>query len=429
MSRRRLFLDTRPLRESPAFRRMWIGTGISAIGTQMTAFAVALQLFTITHSPAAVGAVGLCVAVPSIVFGLIGGSVADAVDRRVVVLGSTTALALASAGLAAQAFAGLHRAWLLYVLVSVAAVANAADQPTRRTFLPHLLPAERLPAGAALGTLTFHASWTVGPVLAGLVASARGVGACYLVDVLTFGAALYSVFRLPAMPADAAAARPGPRTVGAGLRFIAGNRVLVGAFLADMNATVLGMPVALFPAINAERFGGSPHTLGLIAAAPAVGGVLGSVLSGPLGRVGRHGRVMLIAGAVWGAALAGFGLARGLWLTLGLLAVAGGADVLSVISRATIVQVVTPDAYRGRVNAADFVVGGAAPQLGNARAGAVGSLTTPTVSAVGGGLAVVAGAALIRLAVPALVRYDSRSASPASPDPTARVEAPAATSP
>ena len=188
------------------------------------------------------------------------------------------------------------------------------------------------------------------------------------------------------------------------------SRVLVAAFLSDLNATVLGMPFALFPAINAERFGGSPRTLGLLTSAVAVGGLVGSGLSGPLRHLTRLGRAMLVASAVWGLALAGFGLAHPLWLALLLLAVAGTADVLSVICRSTIVQNVTPDRYRGRVNAVDFVVGAACPQLGNFRAGAVGSLTTPAVSAVGGGLAVVLGAVVIRLAMPALNRYDNAGA-------------------
>jgi MFS family permease len=420
---RRLFMDIRPLRESPAFRRLWIGSGLSTIGSQMTMFAVALQVFTITHSSLAVGAVGLCSAVPSIVFGLVGGSITDAVDRRRLVLATSTALAAVSAGLAAQAFAGVDQVWLLYLLISVASLLSAVNQPARRTFLPRLLPPERLPAGTALNMLTAHGGMMIGPALAGVVAGAWGLRACYLIDALSFGAALYGVFRLPAMPPDGGTARPGMRAVAEGLRFIRGSRVLVGAFVSDLNATVLGMPMALFPAINAERFGGSPRTLGLLTSAVAVGGLIGSALSGPLGRVTRHGRAMLVAGAVWGVALAGFGLARNLWLALALLAVAGVADVLSVICRSTIVQVVTPDRYRGRVNAADFVVGAAFPQVGNFRAGAIGSLTTPTLSAVSGGLAVVVGAALIRLTVPELARYDSRSASPGSSDLTPAADA------
>ncbi len=421
-----LLMDVRPLRESPAFRRLWLGSGISAIGSQMTTFAVALQVFTMTHSPVAVGAVGLCAAVPSIVLGLVGGSIADAVERRALVLGTSTGLAAVSAGLAVQAFLGVRQLWLLYLLVAVAGVLNSVDLPARRTFMPLVLPAEQIPAGSALNMLTFHGSWVVGPVLAGVVTGVWGLRACYLIDALSFGAALYSVFRLPPMPPEAGTDRPGARSVLDGLRFIGRSRVLVGAFLTDMNATVFGMPFALFPAINAERFGGSPRTLGLLTSAVAVGGILGSALSGPLNRIRRHGRTMLICSAVWGAGLAGFGLARTLWLALALLVVAGAADVLSVIARSTIVQIVTPDRYRGRTNAADFVVGGVAPQLGNFRAGAIGSLATPAVSAVSGGLTVIAGAALIWLTFPALTGHDSRAAAAAGSTPAGSTPADAA---
>ena len=406
----RLFMDVTPLRESPAFRRLWVGSGLSAIGTQMTMFAVALQVYTLTHSSAAVGALALCAAVPSITVGLLGGAIADAVDRRRLVLVTGTALAVTSTGLAVQAYANVNRVWLLYLLMSLAALFGAVNQPARRTFMPRLLRPDQIPAGTALSMFTFHGSMTIGPALAGVVAAAWGLRTCYAVDAVSFVVALYSVFRLPPMPPDGGAARPGVRAVADGLAFVRRSRVLVAAFLSDLNATVLGMPFALFPAINAERFGGSPRTLGLLTSAVAVGGLVGSGLSGPLRHLTRLGRAMLVASAVWGLALAGFGLAHPLWLALLLLAVAGTADVLSVICRSTIVQNVTPDRYRGRVNAVDFVVGAACPQLGNFRAGAVGSLTTPAVSAVGGGLAVVLGAVVIRLAMPALNRYDNAGA-------------------
>jgi MFS family permease len=405
---RSLLADIRPLRESPPFRRLWIGSGLSAIGSQMTNFAVALQIFRITHSSIAVGAVGLVAAVPAIFFGLIGGSIADAVDRRRLVLGVSWGLAAVSGGLAAQAFAGSRQLWLLYLLIAIASLLNAVNQPARRTFIPSLLPPDRIGAATALNMLTFHASVTVGPALAGLVTGVWGLKTCYLIDALSFGAALHSVYRLPPMPPDRTA-RPGLRAVADGLRFIARSRVLIGAFASDLNATVLGMPMALFPALDAEHFGGSPTTLGLLSSAVAFGGLIGSALSGPIGRITRSGRAMLVAAVVWGVALAGFGLTRELWLALALLATAGAADLVSVVSRSTLVQVVTPDEYRGRVNAADFVVGGACPQLGNFRAGAVASLTTPTVSAVSGGLAVVVGAGLIRLLVPAFAHFDIRT--------------------
>ena len=189
--------------------------------------------------------------------------------------------------------------------------------------------------------------------------------------------------------------------------------LLAGAFLADLNATVFGLPVALFPAINAERFHGDPRTLGLFMTAIGVGGLASAALSGPVGHIARPGRAMLAAVMVWGAAFAGFAVVPGLWLTLGLLAVAGAADTFTVIFRGTIVQASTPDELRGRVMAADYVVGAGGGQLGNLEAGALGSLTTPVISAVAGGLVTVAGAVIIGLALPAFTRYraDAREAA------------------
>jgi MFS family permease len=424
---KRLVADVRPLRRSPAFRRLWIGSTLSSIGSQMTSFAVALQIYTATHSSVAVGGVGLAIAVPGVVVGLAAGSIIDAVDRRRLVLITTSSLTAVSGLFAVQAFAGLDQLWPLYTLVVAQAALSAVNAPARRTFLPRLVPADQVPAGAALNMLSMHLSVTVGPLLAGLFAAAGGLRVCYLVDAISFAGALYGVARLPAMrpeggaDGDRGSARAGFGAVLDGLRFIRHSRVLSGALLADLSATVLGMPFALFPAINAERFGGSPRTLGLLAAAPAIGGLLGTVLSGPVGRVSRQGRAILIAGGVWGAGLAAFGMAETLWLAVACLIVAGTADVLSVVFRTTVIQLATPDRYRGRASAAEFVVGAACPQLGNFRAGAVASLTSPGVSAVSGGLATIAGAGLIALAMPAFVRYRApvRGApEPAHPEPS-----------
>ncbi len=402
-------MDTRPLRQAPAFRRLWASNGLSAIGSRMTAFAVALQIYTLTHSSAAVGAVGLAMAVPTIAIGLIGGSVADVVDRRTLVLVTRSCLAGVSGMFAAQAFLGLDQLWLLYFLVAIQSLFNAAGAPAARTFLPRLLPADLVPAGAALRMFTGHLSMTAGPSLAGLIAAVWSLKACYLIDAVSFAASLYGVIRLPAMPPLGTIAKPGVRAVRDGLRFVRGNRVIAGALLADLSATVLGMPIALFPAINAQHFGGAAQTLGLITAAPSVGGLVGSALSGPVGRVLRPGRAMLIAATVWGGGLAGFGLAGSLWLALLLLAAAGAADVLSVVFRTGIVQVLAPDEYRGRVSAAEYIAGVGGPQLGNVRAGVIGSLTTPAISAVSGGLATIAGAGVIALTLPAFTRYQANA--------------------
>ena len=413
----RLLADIRPLRECPAFRRLWAGSTLSAVGGALTMFAVPLQVYDITRSPFAVGALGVAQMIPTVTIGLLGGAIADAVDRRKLVLVITCGNAVVSAGLAAQAFAGLGSVWLLYALVAMSSSLSAINAPVRRTFIPSLLPADQLTAGLALNRLTGQIMLTVGPGMAGLIAAAPGLGlrVCYLIDAASFAGSLYGVARLPALPRSAGAARPGPRAVAAGVRYIGRSQVLVGAFLADLNATIFGLPVALFPAINAERFGGDPRTLGLFTSAIGVGGLVSGALSGPVGRITRQGRAMLIAVAIWGAAFAGFAIAATLWLTLVMLAIAGAADVFTVVFRGTIVQQTTPDEFRGRVTAADYVVGVSGGQLGNLEAGALGSLTSPAISALTGGLITVAGAAVIGLALPAFSRY--RSQPPAEPRP------------
>lgn len=410
----RLLADIRPLRESPPFRRLWAGSTLSAVGGAMTSFAVVLQVYDLTHSAFAVGALGLARMIPTLTVGLFGGSFADAIDRRRLVLVTSGCLAAISALFAAQAFASLDQLWLLYVLVAVQSAFSAVDSPARRTFTPRLLPPGQLSAGLALNQLTFQICLTIGPAIAGLLTAAAGLRACYLIDALSFAAALYGVGRLPAMAPLGGTARPGARAVAEGVRFIRHSQVLAGAFLADLNATVLGLPVALFPAINAERFGGGAQTLGLLTAAIGVGGLAGSAFSGPVAHIARPGRAMLWTVAVWGAAITGFAVAHSLWLVLGLLAVAGAADTTTVVFRGTIVQAVVPDRLRGRITAADYVVGGGGGELGNLESGAVGSLASPTISALSGGLATIAGVILLRLMLPSFARYDARQ--PAHPD-------------
>ncbi len=422
LPRRSLLADLRPLRESPPFRRLWIGTSVSSLGGAMTGFAVILQTYDLTHSSVAVGAIGLVQAIPALVIGLFGGSFADAADRRRLVLATSGGLSAVSAVFAVQAFLGLRQLWLLYALAAVQAGLQSVDGPARRTFLPRLLPAGRVAAGVALSQLAFYISFLAGPVLAGVVTAVAGLRVCYLIDALSFGAALYGVARLPPMRPEGGQARPGFRAAAEGLRYIWRHPVLTAVFLADLDATVLGMPVALFPALNAERFGGSPQTLGLLNAALAAGGLLGSALSGPAGRVSGKARVMLVTVAIWGAAITGFGFARILWLALLLLALAGAADTTTVIFRGSIVQAMTPDRLRGRITAVDYVVGAGVPSLGNFEAGAVASLTSPAISAVSGGVATVIGALLIRLAFPAVARHHV----PAEP---AAVRSPAAEAP
>lgn len=388
---------------------------MSAVGSALTGFAVPLQVYEITRSPFAVGVIGVAQLVPTLAVGLLGGAVADALDRRRLVLATSSCLAAVSAALAAQAFAGLGLVWLLYALVAVQSALNAIDRPARNTFTPSLLPASQLTAGLALNRLSFQVMLTAGPALAGLVAAAPQLGlrACYLIDAASYTAALYGIARLPAMRPHSGATRVDLRTVAEGVGFIRRSQIVAGAFIADLNATVLALPVSLFPAINAERFGGDPRTLGLFGTAVGVGGLVTAAFSGPIRHVHRQGLAMLCTVAVWGAAFAGFAVAPSLWLTLGLLAIAGAADTFTVVFRGAIVAASTPDQLRGRVMAAEYVIGAGGEQAGYLEAGALGSLTSPTISALAGGLATVAGAVVIALALPGFARYRRPVAAPA----------------
>jgi len=289
---------------------------LSSVGGQMTTFAVALQVFTLSHSSAAVGAVGLAYAVPAIAVGMVGGVLVDSVDRRKLVLVTSSLQMVVSVALAAQAFAAGGALWLLYVLTAAQGCIGAVNAPARRTFNPRLLRRDLVSAGAALTMISGYVAMISGPALAGLVAAAGGLKLCYLIDAFTFVAALYGVFRLPPMRPEGQRTQRNFRALADGLRFVIDHRALRGAMLADLSATVLAMPIALFPAINANRFGGSPGTLGLLSTAVAVGGLLGLALSGPVKRVVRPGRAMLITGSIWGAALAGFGAVHDLRIRL-----------------------------------------------------------------------------------------------------------------
>ncbi|TVZ05564.1 MFS transporter [Trebonia kvetii] len=421
----RLLTDVTPLREIPAFRRLWLGTMLSRTGSAMTTFAITLQAYNLTRSTAAVGGIGLATFLPLLLITLPGGTFADRVDRRKLVLAITCCQLTLSAALFALTAAGAASLWALYAVVAVSAGLSAVSAPAQQTFIPRLVPRSQLAAAMALQRIVFQVVLITGPALAGVVAATAGLRGCYLADVASFAGALWGVSGLPVMPpvrestgpatepaaGESDAAVTGKRMPSglaqtlAGLAFIRRTPALCGAFLADVNATFFALPVSLFPAINAERFGGNPRTLGLFATAIGVGGLVSAVFAGPLRHTARHGLVMLACVAVWGGAFALFAVAPTLWLTLLALALAGLADTFTVVIRGMIVQQSTPDEFRGRVNAADFLVGAGGSELGSLEAGVVGSLTTPVISALSGGLLAVAGAVAIGAALPQFRRY------------------------
>jgi MFS family permease len=397
-------IDTRPLREHAAFRRLWIGTTAAIFGSQVATVAVLYQVWELTHSTVWVGVIGVVTAVPTIVFGLVGGTLADALDRRRLALLSTLGVVAAAVLLVVQAASGAGSLALVLGLVGVQTSCGAIGAAARRTFVPRLLPRDQVAAGLALNHVSFQFAMLAGPALAGAVLAGWGLTPAYAVDVVAVLAAMYGVSRLPSMRPDGGT-RPGLRATWDGWRFVLRRPALAGAVATDLAATVLAMPIALFPVLNEERFGGSPQTLGLFLSAIAVGGIAAGLTSGAVTRAGRPGLVMLVAAGVWGAALAGFGLVDTLVPTLAFLAVAGAADTISVISRGTLVQLATPDAYLGRVTAVENVVGMGGPGIGNGRAGLVAGFTSASFAAVSGGLACLAVVVALAAAMPSVRRW------------------------
>lgn len=422
------FLDTRPLRGNQPFRDLWIGTSASQLGGQTANVAVLAQVWELTGSPVGTGAIGLATGLPMVLFGLLGGSLADACDRRTVVRAATAGQVLAAAGLCAQALADNHSVLLLLALVAVGTSCGALGAPARRTFPVRLLPADQVAAGLALTNVSFQTAMLAGPALAGLIIAGWGFSAAYAAQAVAMTVALLAVVRLPAMRPEGTDAADGkPRTERGGWLIVLRRPTLWGSMATDLSATLLAMPIALFPLVNEIRFGGDPRTLGLFLSAVAVGGVTAGLLSGTVTRLRRAGLVQLYAAGIWGLALACFGLAGPLWLALACLAVAGAADTVSVVTRSALIQLETPDASRGRVSSVEHVIGVAGPELGNFRGGLVASAGSATFSLISGGLSAVLAIALVYATNKPLRAYRTPTAPEKPSAPTALAPAEATT--
>ena len=415
MARRRLLLDVSPIREHREYRLLYSGQMVSFLGHQLTVVAVPLQVFVLTGSSFAVGMIGLAQLVPLVGCSLIGGAVADAVDRRKLLLVAQVLLAAASTGLALNAGRDDPSLWLVYALTAASSGFAGFDAPTRSAAVPSLVPREKLPAALALNQTLMQTGQVAGPAIAGLVIAQVSLAAAFWIDVATYAVAAVALLRMQPMVPAGERTRPGLMSIGEGLRYLRGRRALQGTFLIDINAMVFGMPRALFPALGTGLFGGGPGTVGLLYAAPGAGALLGAVTTGWVGAVRRQGRAVLVAVTAWGAAIAAFGMTSWLPLALLLLAVAGAADVVSAVFRNTILQLSVPDRLRGRLSSVHIAVVTGGPRLGDAEAGAVAALTTPRISVVSGGLACVAGVVALARLFPELGRWTMEDA--VDPDP------------
>jgi MFS family permease len=424
---RHLVLDVSPLRRSRDLRCLVAGQLLSTLGAQLTTVAVPYQVYILTRSSLDVGLVSLATVLPLIAGALLGGSLADAADRRKLLLGAQSLTLLCSAGLAVNADTG-PALWPLFALPAMAAGFATATESGLSAILPNLVRRPEVAAVNAMFQALFQIGQVAGPAVAGLLLAGAGVRFVYWMDAATMAAAIAATFlmgpqvpqvlQVPQVPQAGAGHRPGLRSIAAGFSYLRGRPVIQGAYLIDINATVFGMPRAVFPALALTVFGGGARTLGFLYAAPGAGALLGAVTAGWIPRIRRQGRAVLAAVLVWGAAITCFGLVRWLPAALALLAVAGCADVISAVFRDTIISLGVPDELRGRMMGMQMAAVAGAPRIGDAESGAVAAAFTPLTSVVSGGLACIAGALILARLLPAFRRQTASATHPA-PAPAA----------
>jgi predicted MFS family arabinose efflux permease len=365
----------------------------------------------LTRDLLAVGALSLVQLVPILIFALGGGAVADAVDRRRLLLVTQVGLALSSLALVVLALQPAPPIAAIYAVAFVAAGVGAIDQPARASAIPRLVPAHRLPAAIAMNQLVFNGANVIGPALGGIVLATAGIAAAYMIDVVTFGAAILAVLLIAPIPPAPGAVRPSLGTVIEGLRYARSRREVLATFVVDINAMVFGSPRALFAPLALDVFRVGPAGVGLMSSAVGLGAFVASVFSGWTATVRRPGRAVLGAVAVWSLAITAFGLATFSFpLALLFLAIAAGADVISAVLRSAIVQLITPDELRGRVSSIHILVVTGGPRIGDAEAAGVAALIGTQGSVVSGGLLSLVGLGAIALAMPEFSRLDMRKA-------------------
>ncbi|HEU0133018.1 MAG TPA: MFS transporter [Mycobacteriales bacterium] len=408
---RHVAIDLSPLRTSREFRLLWSGQAVSFLGSFVTYVAVQYQMYQLTHSSLAVGMLALCELVPLLTMSFVGGALADAVDRRKLFLRAETALTCVPLLLLLNALLPHPRVWPLYVLAGAAAGLDGLGRPSLWALLPQLVEKDQLASATALHSLYVNLGAVAGPALGGLLIATLGLRGAYGADVASFAISLATLRAMRATPPPDDAERPSLRSVVEGFRYARSNPVLMGTYLVDFNAMIFGMPSALFPELAAKRFASSglaPATvLGLLHGATYAGALLGTMTSGWVRHVRRHGAAILWSVVAWGVAITAFGFATSLWLALPLIAVAGAGDFVSATFRSTIWNQTIPDHLRGRLAGIELANVASGPLLGNAEAGAMARLTSARFSIVSGGLACLAGTALIALLLPGFARYRS----------------------
>jgi MFS family permease len=390
-------VDVSPLQQVPAYRWLFGGMLLAQAGRQLTVVAVPIQIFLITGSTLAVGLLGLAQLVPLLTVALVGGALADAFDRRFLLVAAEVVHTLTGLGLLWNSLVDDPVLWPLYSLSGVSAGIMAIHNPAKQALVPGLVGRALFPAALALNQTQTNLAKTAVPAVGGLLIAFAGLPTVYAIQTIAFVLSALCFTRLPDVTVAGGGRTFSLSSIREGFAFLKSRRLIQAAMLMDLGAMVFGMPSALFPAFGTEVLGGDEFTVGLLFAAPGAGAMLAAFTSGWVPRVRRQGRAVAIAVGCWGLGIAVFGLSRSLWLALGMLAFAGAADVVSAIFRQSIIQLSVPDELRGRLASIHTIASGGGPRLGDLEAGVVAEVTSVRFSVVSGGVAcAVAAVALSR---------------------------------
>ncbi|MFF9276041.1 MFS transporter [Streptomyces griseosporeus] len=409
---RSLLPDLSPWRASADFRRLWMAGLVSNFGTFLTFVALPVQAKELTGSAAAVGAIGAVELVPLVVFGLYGGALADAFDKRTLIVWTEAGLGLLSVVLLVNALLPDPAVWPLYAVAALSSALTSVQRPALDSLWPRIVAHEQLPAATALNSLRWTVGGVAGPALAGVVVAYAGLGWAYAADAATFAVSLAYIARIASSPASHEAAKPSLKAVAEGARYAWGRKELLGTYAVDLAAMFLAMPLAVLPFLADEL--DAEWALGLMYAAVPLGSLLVSVTSGWASRVHRHGRMVVLAAALWGLAIAAAGVVGDVWLVLLFLTVAGGCDMVSGIFRGAMWNQTIPDELRGRLAGIELLSYSVGPTLGQVRSGSFAAWWGVRASVWSGGLACAGAVTLLALCLPKLMTYDVRTSEHAA---------------
>ena len=404
---RGLRIDITPLRTQPAFRRLFIGGLVTSLGSMVTYVAIPFQVAELTDSFLAVGLIGLAELLPLIFFGLYGGSLADRMNRRTLVVVGEVAAGVLVLVLAVNALLPSPQIWLIYVVAMIFAAVDGLQRPSLDAMLPRLVPQEQLSAASALNSLRMNSAALAGPAVGGLIISVWGVAAAYAFDALSFVLAIAVFLRLPSVRARAQSVESSARHVLSGMRYAWSRKDILGSYTIDLAAMTFAFPFALFPFI-AQQYD-APWALGLLYSAGFAGGLVFGLTSGWAIRIRHYGRAIALAAASWGAAIALTGIAPGIWWVLGLLAVAGYFDMLSGHFRSLMWNQSIPDDVRGRMAGIEMLSYSVGPMLGQVRSTAAAQAFGLRTSLASGGILCIIAIGVTCVTLPALWKFDVRT--------------------